>query len=153
MSVFDRVKALFAGSIDDVNPDDVPLATAVILLELSMTDNSFEPLEMQAILKLLSRKFGCTMTEARMLVQQAEEKLDGKDHFYKFSKMLKDNLDDRGREGIVEMLWQVVYVDGTLDDYEAAMMRKIAGMLYVSDKRSGEIRKMVQAMYESGTSI
>jgi uncharacterized tellurite resistance protein B-like protein len=146
MSVFDRLKGLFSASSQAVDPTDIPLATAVVLLELSMTDEGLDPVEMKTIVELLSGKFGCSLAEAHLLIQQAEERLDGRDHFYKFIKVLKDNLDERGREGVMEMLWQLVCVNNRIDDHESAVMRKIAGLLYVSDKRSAEIRQKVQAM-------
>ena len=46
---------------------------------------------------------------------------------------------------MIEMLWEVVYADGTLDDFESNMMRRVAGLLYVNDRESGEARKRVQA--------
>jgi uncharacterized tellurite resistance protein B-like protein len=42
------------------------------------------------------------------------------------------------------MLWQVAYADGVLHDYEANLMRRLAGLLYVSDQESGEARKRAQ---------
>jgi uncharacterized tellurite resistance protein B-like protein len=43
------------------------------------------------------------------------------------------------------MLWEVAYADGTLHDYEASLLRRITGLLYVSDRESGEARKRVLA--------
>ena len=43
------------------------------------------------------------------------------------------------------MLWEVVYADGELHDYEASLLRRIAGLLYVPDRESGEARKRVLA--------
>ena len=47
------------------------------------------------------------------------------------------------RVGILELLWEVVYADGTLHDYEASLLRRVAGLLYVSDRESGEARLRV----------
>jgi uncharacterized tellurite resistance protein B-like protein len=146
MSVLDRLKELFGGSSQSIDRNDIPLATAMILLELSMRDEGLDAVEMKTIVDLLSQKFGCTLAEAHVLIQQAEERLDGRDHFYKATKVLKDHLDERGREGIIEMLWQIVCVNNHIDNHESTLMRKIAGMLYVSDKRSAEIRQSVLVM-------
>jgi uncharacterized tellurite resistance protein B-like protein len=43
----------------------------------------------------------------------------------------------------MEMLWGVVFADGEEDVYESNLMRRIAGLLYISDRESGEIRKKV----------
>ena len=39
------------------------------------------------------------------------------------------------------MLWEVAYMDGELHDMEASLMRRLAGLLYVSDKENGLARK------------
>jgi uncharacterized tellurite resistance protein B-like protein len=43
------------------------------------------------------------------------------------------------------MLWEVAYADGQLHDYEASLLRRIAGLIYVGDRESGEARKRVLA--------
>ena len=44
---------------------------------------------------------------------------------------------------MIEMLWEVVYADGQLHDYEASLLRRVTGLLYVSDRDSGEARLRV----------
>jgi uncharacterized tellurite resistance protein B-like protein len=46
---------------------------------------------------------------------------------------------------VIEMLWEVAYADGRLHDYEASLLRRVTGLLYVSDRDSGEARKRVLA--------
>ena len=41
------------------------------------------------------------------------------------------------------MLWEVVYADGVLHDYEASLLRRIAGLIYVSGRESGIARQQV----------
>jgi uncharacterized tellurite resistance protein B-like protein len=43
------------------------------------------------------------------------------------------------------VVWEVAYADGSLHDYEASVLRRITGLLYVSDRESGEARKRVLA--------
>ena len=45
---------------------------------------------------------------------------------------------------MMEMLWHVVYADGEVHDHEAALMRRLAGLLYVSDQESGTLRRRVR---------
>ena len=41
----------------------------------------------------------------------------------------------------MEMLWEVAYADGELHDYEASLIRRVTGLLHVSDRDSGAARK------------
>jgi uncharacterized tellurite resistance protein B-like protein len=147
--MFAFVKSLFSGNAGTpaappTGPEAAPLAAAVLLMEAALMDESFEATEEQAILNILCQKFHCTRAEAHELLQEADSHMDEKDHFYHYTKILKDNLDDAGRVRIIEMLWGVVLADGDADDYETNLMRRICGLLYVSDKDSGEMRKQVQ---------
>jgi len=38
------------------------------------------------------------------------------------------------RVGLIEMLWDVAYADGVLDPEEDLLIRRIAGLIYVSDR-------------------
>jgi uncharacterized tellurite resistance protein B-like protein len=42
------------------------------------------------------------------------------------------------------MLWEVAYADGVLDPYEDALIRKVAGLVYVTDQERGFARKRVR---------
>jgi len=41
------------------------------------------------------------------------------------------------------MLWEVVYADGHLDDYESNLLRRVAGLIHVSDRERGDARRRV----------
>jgi uncharacterized tellurite resistance protein B-like protein len=136
-------------------PDAVPLAAAVLLLEAALMDESLEATEEKVILDILCQKFNCTPAEARTLLQAADSSMEEKDHFYHYTKILKDNLDDAGRVRIIEMLWSVVLADGDADDYETNLIRRICGLLYINDKDSGAARKRVleRLARESGPAL
>ena len=60
---------------------------------------------------------------------------------YGFARTVKDNLEYEARLELMQMLWEVVYADGQLDDFEANLVRRISGLLYVTDQDSGRARK------------
>ena len=45
---------------------------------------------------------------------------------------------------VIEVIWKIVYSDGTSDSYESNLIRRICGLLYISDKDSGIIKNKVQ---------
>jgi uncharacterized tellurite resistance protein B-like protein len=51
-----------------------------------------------------------------------------------FTRAIKDGFDHAERVQLIEMLWEVAYADGTLHGYEASLLRRITGLLYVSDR-------------------
>jgi len=45
---------------------------------------------------------------------------------------------------IIEIIWKIVYSDGASDNYESNLIRRICGLLYISDKDNGIIKTKVQ---------
>ena len=45
---------------------------------------------------------------------------------------------------IIEIIWKIVYSDGTNDNYESNLIRRICGLLYISDKDNGIVKIKVQ---------
>jgi uncharacterized tellurite resistance protein B-like protein len=41
----------------------------------------------------------------------------------------------------MEKLWQVVLADGIIEEHEAALMRRVSGLIFISDKESAEARQ------------
>ena len=54
-----------------------------------------------------------------------------------------ERLDAAERIRVIEMLWEVAYADGVLTGDEDALVRRVAGLLYVSDRDRGEARRRV----------
>jgi uncharacterized tellurite resistance protein B-like protein len=44
---------------------------------------------------------------------------------------------------LIEMLWEVAYADGVLDEYEDSLLRRVGGLIYVPDRERGEARRRV----------
>lgn len=121
--------------------DEVQLGAAALLLEAAGRDGKLDPAERDKIESLIAARFGIGETEIERLLTQSEERLENTNQILSFTRAIKDNLEHEERIEILEMLWEVVYADGTLHDYEANLMRRVAGLIYVTDRESGEARK------------
>ena len=59
-----------------------------------------------------------------------------------FTKEIK-SLEKNFRLKILEILWKIIYSDGISDMYESTLMRRLTGLLYVSDKETGDIKQSI----------
>ena len=59
-----------------------------------------------------------------------------------FTKEVK-NSEKNLRLKILEVLWKIIYSDGISDMYESNLMRRLSGLLYVSDKENGDIKQLI----------
>lgn len=148
--MLDRLKALFAGgrrgeagAAGRERPDELHLAAAALLVEAAGVDGRFDDAERAAMRPALEQGFGLDAAAADALIKEASEAVANTTQLYGFARVIKDRLPVDQRVRIIEMLWSVAYADGDLHDYEANLVRRVAGLLYVSDRDSGAARKRV----------
>lgn len=153
MSIFAKLGSMFGDNIapqkeESGNIDAEKLAAAALMVEVAVQDGEFDIKERRAIEKILIHKLNLSEGDARELLNHAEDKQSQSIQILSFTKEIKNHFDADGRIHIMEMLWAIVFADGKEDAFESNLMRRIAGLLYISDKQSGEIRKKV--MHEKG---
>ena len=143
--MMDRIKELLSGqkSTEALKEDELELAAAALLVEAAVMDGTFDDTERQVVLELLMERFALGGADAKQLLSDAEDAIEQSNELYTLARTVKDNFDHDQRIGMIEMLWRVAYAGGVLHDYEANLVRRLAGLLYVSDRDSGEARKRV----------
>ncbi len=122
---------------------ELRLAAAALMVEAAKLDGVFDAAERSRITDILSERFGMAADDIATLIAAADEETDLAGGLYGFTKTVRDRFDHGERVAMIEMLWEVAYADGTLHDFEANMLRRVAGLLYVTDQESGAARKRV----------
>jgi uncharacterized tellurite resistance protein B-like protein len=130
---------------------ELRLAAAALLVEAAKLDGAFDDAERARVAALLNERFGMEPADIAVLIEAAEEETDLAGGLYGFTKEVRSNFDHEERVSMIEMLWDVAYADGTLHDFESNMLRRVAGLLYVTDRESGEARKRVLSRLSEGT--
>ncbi|MDR3436331.1 TerB family tellurite resistance protein [Telmatospirillum sp.] len=146
--MFDGFKSLFfgeSGAVHAVAADDVRLAAAALLVEAATVDGSLEGVEGALVLKLLGERFHMSDEAARALLAQASALQKQSNQLFPFTKVIVEKFDFPQRINVIEMLWEVVFANGQLHDYEASLVRRVAGLLFVSDQDSGAARQRAMA--------
>lgn len=129
----------------ELSRHELHLAVAALLVEAAMMDGTFDTTERATIERLVVERLSLEPEEAKELIADAEERVRDSVEMWGFAHRVKDAFSYEDRIGMMEMLWQVVYADGVLHDYEANLMRRIAGLIYVEDRDSGHARKRALA--------
>jgi uncharacterized tellurite resistance protein B-like protein len=119
------------------------LAAAALMVEAARLDDDFDAEERARIEALLQDHFALSAEEAGDLLAAGEKASDDSIEWQGFTRKIKDGFAPEERVSLIEMLWEVAYADGVLHDYEASLIRRITGLVYVSDRESGEARKRV----------
>ena len=73
------------------------------------------------------------------ILKKAEEIENNSNQLLNYTNIIKANSMEIKKD-IIEHLWKVIISDNTVDQYESNLMRRICGLIYFSDKESGEIK-------------
>ena len=119
----------------------VQTAAAALLVEAALADGTFDADERIQIKDVLIHMFSLSEENVDVVIADAEQRVALSNQLYGFARAVKDNLEYDRRVELMQMLWEVVYYDGLLDDFEANLVRRVCGLLYVTDQDSGRARK------------
>jgi uncharacterized tellurite resistance protein B-like protein len=148
-AMIDSIRAWINGGRPDngqkgAGRDELQLALTALLIEAAHSDDHFDQLERTAIARILERRFGLAAPEIRSLLAQGEAAAESAELFH-FTRTVNERLSPGERVELVEMLWEVAYADGVLDEYEDSLLRRVGGLIYVPDRERGMARQRVLA--------
>jgi uncharacterized tellurite resistance protein B-like protein len=137
--MLDIVKRFFSNATAEVSKDanqktehDLRVATCALFLEMARIDETFTQEEMDTILTILKEKYGLSQEHADALVSESDKELAESVDLWRFARLINENYTIDEKIGIIEILWQMVYVDGKMDRYEHYLMNKLKNLLRLS---------------------
>lgn len=113
------------------NEHTIELASAVLMIEISLADDHIHDDERRVIKNLLMGNFELDENEIDELISLAEDEVDHAISLYEFTRLLNDSFNATEKMNVIEHLWQVAYADSVVDKYEEYYIRKVADLLYV----------------------
>ncbi len=119
--------------------DKKNILIASLLVHAAKIDNEYTDAEKKIIKQALINLNLVKLNEVNKLLKIAEEKEKESNQIIEFTKEIKKNSMEF-RLKIIEILWKIVYSDKTNDSFESNLIRRVCGLLYVSDKDSGAIK-------------
>jgi len=137
--MIDIVKRFFSKATAEVSKDstqktehDLRIAACALFLEMARIDEVFTPEEMDTILNILKKNYGLSQEHADALVAEADKELAESVDLWRFARLINENYTIDEKIEIIEILWQMVYVDGKMDSYEHYLMNKLKNLLRLS---------------------
>ena len=135
-------KKLFEKKNEESTNNKNILITA-LLIHAAKIDDNYTTVEKEIIKKALISLFGIKLNETEELLKKAEKKEQESNQIIEFTREIKKN-SMKFRLKIIEILWKIVYSDGSSDSYESNLIRRVCGLLYISDRDSGMIKLKIK---------
>lgn len=118
---------------------------AGLLVEAAMADGDLDDDERTQIAAALESQLHLTAGEIATIIDGAIRTQEESIEIHSLTRAIRADTDADERVAIMEMAWMVVLADGNLHQYEAQLMRRLAGLLYVEDIDSGKAAKRARA--------
>tara|TARA_B110000495_G_scaffold19824_1_gene14001 strand:- start:123 stop:578 length:456 start_codon:yes stop_codon:yes gene_type:complete len=116
-------------------------AVIILLIEACQIDGETGQEEVQYIQKLLINKFNFSEADAEANINTALNDNNKRIEIFSQIKIILNEMDHKERIDVIEMMWGVILADGIIDDFEANLMRRMNGLLYISGIESAEAKK------------
>ena len=116
-----------------------------LLIHAAKIDENYSEPEKKIIIKAIMELNKVGLDEAEKLLKVAEKKEEESNQIVEFTKEVK-KYSMEFRLKVIEIIWKIVYSDGTTDNYETNLVRRICGLLYISDKDSGIIKTRIHGL-------
>ena len=126
---------------DDAIETNLDLAIIVILLRASSIDGNKDELELDMIKDIAIQDLDIKAEDFINLYSKAVEEEDFSADIYKWTKIINDNCDEDSKLKIFSLACKIVNADGNIDPFESNFTRRLSGLLYITDKQAGEIKK------------
>ena len=133
---------IFKKKTKDVKSEKNLVLICALFVHAAKMDENYTDKEKSIILKALSEISDKKENDFKIVLKEAEKKESQSNQILEFTKEIKSS-EKNFRLKILEILWKIIYSDGVSDMYESTLMRRLGGLLYVSDKETGNIKQSI----------
>ena len=128
---------------EEKDPNNKNILIIALLIHAAKIDENYTENERKIIKNVIVDLNEINSNQADELLKLAEEKEKESNQIIGFTKEIK-KYSMEFRLKIIEMLWKIVYSDGSSDSYESNLIRRVCGLLYISDIDNGVIKLKVK---------
>ena len=111
-----------------------------LMIEAAYSDGKIDASELSKIRLSLINIFSEDPKEVDLVLEKAEENKNNSKSLHHYTSFINKNFDDKKKILLIETLWEIVLSDGEVHDFESNLIRRLAGLLYISDVDSGNAK-------------
>ena len=127
---------------EKIQPNNNTMIIA-LLIHAAKIDENYSEKERKIIIQAIMSLNKTSFEDAEKILKSAEKVEEVSNQIIGFTREIKKHPMEF-RLKIIEIIWKIVYSDGTSDNYESNLIRRICGLLYISDKDNGIVKIKVQ---------
>ena len=114
--------------------DQLKLATCILLIEVSKSDDDYDISEKSKIKSLLQEKFQISNDEINNLYAYSDKQHNSMTSLYDWTEIINNECSYEQKLTIIGFMWDIAFTDSKIDKYEDFTIRKVADLIYVKHK-------------------
>jgi len=112
-----------------------------LMIEAAYTDGKIGESELNKIKFSLVNVFEEDAQEVDLVLDEAIKNKNNSKSLHYYTSFINKNFESDKKLLLIEALWEIVLSDGQIHDFESNLIRRLSGLLYISDVNSGNARK------------
>lgn len=140
-------KKLFEGTGSNKGEDKeerLRTATCVLLLEAATADETFSEVEQKKVVEILKSRFGMTDEAVKELIDESRSARRNEADIWYFTNLINQNMSNEEKYDLMREVWEVIYSDGTLGEFENYVAQKLYRMLNIDHSKFIELKLQVK---------
>ena len=147
MALLDQLKSMF-GLTDEPaaatsSAIDKNLAAAALMVHVIAADGEITDEEEARLMLILREHYSVTDGEATTLANAAKLAQNDAIDMYRFTSILKQEMDDGERRALIEDLWEMVYADGEVHEFEDNVVWRVAELIGIQSRERMLLKQRV----------
>ena len=123
---------------DDINDLEILCG---LMIEAANSDGKIDNIEIEKINNSLIKTFKEDKKQVQSVLEMAVKNKNNSKSLFFYTSKINKNYSYEKKLLLIEILWEIVLSDGQIHDYETSIIRRLAGLLYISVVDSGNARK------------
>ena len=112
-----------------------------LMIEAAHTDGKIDQSEIEDISDIMINIFKESPDEVEKVMQKSLQEINEPKSLHFFTSKINKVFDNEKKILLIETLWKIVLSDGKIHEYESSLIRRLAGLLYISDVSCGNAKK------------
>ena len=137
------LKNIYSTQTPDDEKDDIKKLELLcgLMIEAAYTDGQIDESELNNIKFSLINVFEEEPDNVNIVIDKALKNRNNSKSLHHYTSFINKNFTNDKKLLLIEALWEIILSDGQVHDYESNLLRRLAGLLYISDVNSGNARK------------
>ena len=136
------LKNIFAGDQvlnDEIGSKEIDILSG-LMIEAANTDGEITQEELDKISNSLINVFKEDPKVVELSLTKAFENKDNSKSLYYYTSKLNKVFSNENKMKLIEVLWEIILADNEIHDFETNLIRRLAGLLYISDVQCGKAK-------------